>query len=188
MIIGNKVFSIESYISSVNEHPSIRGLGYFIINIKNQVYGIKDDEATLLACSYDSMVNRFFDFGKHIISEEINIMDGLEIAEYFEKILYDERYKSDGRMDNKIKDMIYHNKLVLAPDGDEAFDDGSRIFQFDIKDKVRLIGYKSLKNNIIDRKTLTDLIIDAGFFYETINDWSDSFLKEWDALARKGNL
>ena len=32
--------------------------------------------------------------------------------------------------------------LVSAPDGDEAFDDGSYVLQFDVGDRVRLIAFK----------------------------------------------
>ena len=37
---------------------------------------------------------------------------------------------------------LFANSLVWAPDGDEAFDDGSYVLQFDVGDRVRLIAFK----------------------------------------------
>jgi hypothetical protein len=42
----------------VNSNPDIRerGIGYFLINIKGRTYGVKREDATALACSYDSVL------------------------------------------------------------------------------------------------------------------------------------
>ena len=45
---------------------------------------------------------------------------------------------------------------MWAPDGDEPFDDASYVLQFDVKDRVRLIAFKSSEGYLHDPATLSD--------------------------------
>ncbi|APG84852.1 hypothetical protein SAMCCGM7_Ch2107 [Sinorhizobium americanum CCGM7] len=51
-----------------------------------------------------------------------------------------------------------------APDGDEAFDDGSHVLQFDVGDKVRLIVFKNTDGSADVTDTLTEQWLDADDF------------------------
>jgi hypothetical protein len=67
----------------------------------------------------------------------------------------------------------------LAPDGDEAFEDGSYVLQFDVKNRVRLIAFKSDHSYSYDPGTLSDVWLAAEEFYGILKQWRDSFDSEW---------
>jgi hypothetical protein len=61
--------------------------------------------------------------------------------------------------------MIHFQRICWAPDGDEAFDDGSYILHFDIGNRVRLVAFKSQAGGYHnDPMTLRDLWIEAEEF------------------------
>ncbi len=63
--------------------------------------------------------------------------------------------------ETSFSDLAYSNDLLWAPDGDETFDDGSYILQFDLGDRVRLIAFKRSENGLHDPFTLRDVWISA---------------------------
>ena len=68
---------------------------------------------------------------------------------------------------------------MWAPDGDEAFDDGSYVLQFDVKDRVRLIAFKSDGKYSYDPSTLSDVWLAAENYYGVLKQWRDAFESEW---------
>jgi len=161
-------------------------IGYFLIQIKGVSYGVKKDDATALACSYDAVIHRLEMRGKHIAPDDLIILPGLELAQVTNGSLYYRIEKQDSWEfsipRDELADTIYKNNLIWAPDGDEAFDDGSRVFQFDIdNENVRLIGYRTTDYNI-DIHTLSDLKMNSNEFYSTLKEWSDGFYKKWQSF------
>jgi hypothetical protein len=71
------------------------------------------------------------------------------------------------------------NDCQWAPDGDKAFDDGSCVLQFDVKDRVRLIAFKSDDDYSYDPNTLSDVWLAAEEFYGILRQWRDTFESEW---------
>jgi len=183
----NKDFTIESYISSAYSNKGIMAIGYFLIQIKGISYGVKEDDATALANSYDAVIRRLEMKGKHIAPVDLIILPSLELAQITNSSLYYCIEKQDSWEfsipRDELADIIYKNNLIWAPDGDEAFDDGSRVFQFDMDNKtVRLIGYKTTDDYNIH--TLSDLKIDSNEFYSTLKKWADGFYKEWQSFEK----
>ncbi len=183
---NNKNFIIESFISSAYSNKGIMAIGYFLIHIKGISYGIKTDDASALACSYGTVIDRLDMKGKHIAPKELIVLPSLELAQITESALY-------GHIDDEqetwklsiprceLTKLIYKNKLIWAPDGDEAFDDGSRVFQFDIdSETVRLIGYNTTDDHKIDEDKLSDLIINSDEYYSILEEWAAKFYKEWE--------
>jgi hypothetical protein len=74
--------------------------------------------------------------------------------------------------------------IQWAPDGDEAFDDGSYVLQFDVGGEVRLIAFKRGPDGRHDSSTLNDLWIASDEFYAVLRRWRDSFTEEWAALPK----
>ncbi len=183
MKIGNpKKFAIESYISKIDKNQSIRGIGYFLIHIQEKQYGVKESDATALACSFDEVEKRISMRNKHIAPFS-NIKESQLIAFNFQKALYAEDAEmSDyfGLSYNEFDDFIHNNNLLWAPDGDEAFDDGSHVIQFDVKNKVRLIGFKTTPNYSYDEHSLSDLWIEIEEYYDVLNKWYVQFKNEWN--------
>jgi hypothetical protein len=83
-----------------------------------------------------------------------------------------------------LSDIIYSQHLIWAPDGDEAFDDGSFVLQFDIQDCARLIAFKSHPPALLDPNTLRDVTLPTDTFYGILQEWRDEFLREWTALPK----
>lgn len=181
MIIGNKSkFAIESIITEAYERLSFRALGYFVIHIDSTKYGIDLPDATLLACSFDEVENRLLRRGSHTapFDKEPNansIADAVCASIYFEE-QKDECFFGIPRAN--FYNIIVSNKLIWAPDGDEAFDDGSHILQFDIENQVRLIGFNRDGSKV---NNLTDIWLDADEFYTILQHWHDTFKSEWEA-------
>src|SRR6478672_7257374 len=145
MIVGTpSVFAIESSISRAYERLSLRALGFFIIHIGGRSYGRRTPDSTMLACSYDEVERRITRRGRHSVPFGAET-DGAKIANAFRAVLYSDSPQGNyfGLPFLTFRDMLQSSHIVWAPDGDEAFDDGSYILQFDIDDNVRLIAFKS---------------------------------------------
>ena len=67
----------------------------------------------------------------------------------------------------------FHERgLVLAPDGDQVFDDSSRILHFDCDGRVRIVAYRPVGCSGADGTTdLVDVEIATDIFYGTIDLW-----------------
>ncbi len=80
---------------------------------------------------------------------------------------------------DEVRDIFVVGEIVWAPDGDEAFDDGSHILQFDCEDKVRLIAFKNSLNSAMLAGSLTDTWMDAEEYYGVLDQWQAAFEAEW---------
>ena len=78
----------------------------------------------------------------------------------------------------------YAADLVWAPDGDEAFDDGSHILQFDIGDQVRLVAFKRDYEKRGGAMELREVWLNAPDFYAILKDCRDQFLKLWQSMPK----
>jgi hypothetical protein len=188
MIIGDEYFSIESRISSAYANKGILGIGYFVINIKGRAFGVKENDATCLACSFDAVNERIKNRGKHTGPNDFILQDALSIAKIVRYSLFSKETSDNHECNNfreKTAGEIYKNKLLWAPDGDAAFDDRSNILQFDIDGMVRLVGYKCMQANEIDVDSIRDLYLDADCYYTTLKDWSEKFFNEWNMMEKE---
>ena len=147
VIIGDTtIFAIESGITQAYEHLNFRGLGFFVIHVKGQRYGVNDADATMLACSFDEVEQRIARRGTHTALFAVE-PDAGKIAAAFLSATYGEEPKQGffGISLEEFTKLLHRNGLVWAPDGDEAFDDDSYILQFDIDDRVRVISPDALR-------------------------------------------
>ena len=186
MIVGDpNTFAIESDFTQVYERLSFRALGFFVLHIGGRRYGLYEPEATLLACSFDEVNQRIARRGTHTapFAEEPNaggIADALRYSVFGdaedEEIVY-------GIPRSQFVEFFYSKSHIeWAPDGDQAFDDGSRVLHFDVQDRVRLIAYglKPWKDDFChDPDTLKDVWLNADEFYGILQRWHDTFEAEW---------
>lgn len=174
MIIGDKSrFAIETHIECGPPEGLYGRVGYFNIFIMGQRYGLNDPRATVLDCSYDAIVSRIESRGRHSIYV-LNDMDASKMAVLFRELFYVNGADGPpflGARRDELIDQIHENSIVMAPDGDQAFDDGSYILQLDVGDSVRLIGFKSNGNIYYDKETLAEFVIDANSFYGLLLQW-----------------
>jgi hypothetical protein len=187
MIVGNpSTFAIESDISQAYERLSFRGLGCFLIHIGSLSYGVRAPDATMLACSFNEVVARLKSRGRHtaFFSREV---DGGAVADAVSNAIYvDDREHAGyfGVSGDAFREVLWSNQLVWAPDGDEAFDDGSCVLQFDVEKRVRLIGFRRREGQVHDPSTLRDVWLEADDFYDVLDHWRIAFEAEWSALPK----
>jgi hypothetical protein len=183
MITGDpSVFAIESGISKSFENPRPQALGFFNIHIAGRRYGVYKSEATMLANSFDSVQRRIADRGKHTTPFALE-GNPSEIADSFRNAIFSENPSESffGIPSSEFCKLFSANEndCAWAPDGDEAFDDGSYVLQFDVKDRVRLVAFKSAYKCSYDPNTLSDVWLAADDFYDVLRKWSEAFETEW---------
>lgn len=206
MLIGDpSEFAIESGISIAYEELVARALGYFVIHIGGRCYGVREPDATWMACSFDEVKRRLDERGAHTAPFSTE-PDAGKIAD----AQYDARYGPDqgikeffGIPHPEFYDSFYSKHLEWSP-GDEEFDDGSSVFHFDVDDRVRLIGFRlkrceddyphdptipsSYKGEFHryqhDPETLSDIWLEADKFYNILKTWRDAFEAEWKATPK----
>ena len=186
MIVGNRtIFAIESKVTKAYERLSFRGLGFFVIYVNSRCYGVPETDASLLACSFDEVEKRLQRRGEHAAAV-LDQVEASDIASAFLETFYGAapRTTSWGIPPKGFAEMIRGSHVQWAPDGDEAFDDGSYVLQFDVADRVRIIAFKSLPGSGYDPSTLNEALVEAKMFYVTLESWRDRFLAEWAALPK----
>jgi hypothetical protein len=187
MIVGDRTgFAIESIITKAYSEVGLRALGLFAVHIRGCRFGVYDPEASLLANSFDAVQRRLASRGRHIARFSTNT-GAEEIAKAVSFALYFE-CKGDrllGYDEKELAEMVYSRELLWIPDGDEAFDDGSYVVQFDVEDQVRLIAFNRLGSDPYDPATLTDFWLSADNFYGTLGEWQDQFVKEWQGIPKQ---
>ena len=187
MIIGDpSILAIESSIAEAYEQLSLRALGFFAIHVGGLCYGRRSADSTMLANSFDEVGSRIAMRGAHkmpLASEA----DAGRIADAFRNAIYGEEPMESyfGIPVPRFREMIYSKRIVWAPDGDEAFDDGSYVLQFDIMDRVRVIAFKSIPFHQYDRGAVRDIYVAADDFYGLLQKWHNAFENEWASLPKR---
>jgi Immunity protein 42 len=187
MIVGDQnSFALESEISCAYERASLMALGFFNIHLGSQAYGVRAPDATLLACSFDAVVERVRLRGRHVApfsaeSDAASVADAIGAAIYSPEA---ELKSFWGLSCAQFVSAVYANQLIWAPDGDEAFDDGSFVVHLDVGNRVRLIGFKLGGAGRHHPLTLTDLWLEADRFYDVLDRWRIEFAAEWEAAPK----
>lgn len=183
MLIGSpKYFAIESEITKVYSKPSLRALGFFVVHIEGRMYGVRQPDATLLANSFDSVGQRIEQRGQHKVPSA-STASAQSIVEAFNTARHHE-FAQDvsflGVPLSQFEKEIYARDIMWAPDGDEAFDDGSYILQFDENDRVRLIAFVNQETVVDTVSTTSELWLAADKYYEVLSHWKSAFEAEWN--------
>jgi hypothetical protein len=189
MIVGHaSTFAIESEIGSAYEEPGLLALGFFVIHILGRRYGVKEPDATMLSNSFTEVCRRLAERGLHNAPFAAGT-EAAQVAVAFRRAVYTECDEGElffGMALSEFTEALYSNRLVWAPDGDEAFDDGSYVLQFDIGDRVRLIAFNSTSDEdpLWDPTSLREVWLAADQFYGVLHEWRDKFRLEWESLPK----
>jgi hypothetical protein len=131
--------------------------------------------------SFDAINDRLARRGRHVF--EFADVDAALIADSFHLAIYaphdDPRYMMHVPR-KRFAAATYESGIMWAPDGDEAFDDGSYVLQLDVGDQVRLIGFRSSHDDYLhDPSTLREVRLEADSFYRILES-----CKQWMAGRR----
>jgi hypothetical protein len=188
MMVGNESqFAVESCISKAYARLSFRALGFFVIHIRGKRYGVSKPDATLLACSFDEIVRRIARRGMHtapfVTGEEAGT-----IADSYCNAIYgsgQEQKRFFGIPHSEFRRLVHANRLAWAPDGDAAFDDGSHVLHFDIRERVRLIAFRCCFGGCNhDPTSLSDIWLGSDEFYDVLERWRAGFEAEWVQMPK----
>ena len=178
-------FAIESQITEVKEKLNFLGLGFFVLHINGVQYGVREPDATMLACSYDEVERRIARRGSHVAPNLASAKSDVLARAVFLSIYGeppDESPLIGDLSSTRIEREVYDNKILWAPDGDEAFDDSSKVLQFDIADRVRLVGFKTDEDL---PRLVTDVSMESDAFYAILDDWLTKFNSSRHALLQQ---
>ncbi|WP_145750183.1 Imm42 family immunity protein [Nitrospirillum amazonense] len=183
MIIGDiSSFAIESSITTPLARKSQLGIGYFVLHINGQVYGVHSPEATVLGCSFYSVQDRIKQRGSHLApfcsEEAYKVADAVRAAEFDENRQDDIFF--DGLSAEDLRASLSDNSIIWAPDGDAAFDDSSIVLQFDYGDMVRIVAFKNLEDDEDFIGTIESVEIELEGYYGLLAEWSRQFKAEWE--------
>jgi hypothetical protein len=187
LIIGDPgIFAIESEITRAYERLSLRALGFFVIHVMGRRYGFKEPGVTMLSTAFECARHRILARGHHRPAFAMEA-DAAEIALAYRRSYYTECEEGElffGMTDSQFSQSMHTNDLVWAPDGEEGFDDGSYVFQFEDENRVRLIAFQSTEDFSIDPGSLREVWLSQDNFYEILQNWHDSFMDEWKSFPR----
>ncbi len=188
MMIGNPLkLAIESEITQASERSSQMAMGFFVIDVMGRSYGVREPNATALGASFNEVGRRIARRGSHSLPA-IMEADAGSVASAFRRAAYGECEESElffGMAAEQFRDAMYSKHLVWAPDGDEAFDDGSFVLQVESQDRVRLIAFVGTPDFLYDPSSLRDLRLSGDEFYTVLRDWHDGFNDEWKSSFSK---
>ncbi len=180
-VVGDRTsFAIESAITQAFPNLAQRALGYFVIHIRGKAYGVQEPDASMLGCSFEAVNDRLRRRGTHQVPF-LSTIDAPLIA----KAYLDAWYRRTARVDYfglpaaDFTEILHENAIVWAPDGDEAFDDGSHVLQFDVDNKVRLIAFENAESPENVGSTVVEEWLDDEVFYGVLSRWSEQFADEW---------
>ena len=133
--VGDKNhFGIRARITKAYERLGFRALGDFLIFLNGRGFGVEAPDASMLACSFDMMERRLEYRGRHIAPFANAAAD--EIVKAYRHAIYSPGATDDdlyfGIARRHFVNIIIKSQLQWAPDGDEAFDDGRYVLQFDV--------------------------------------------------------
>jgi hypothetical protein len=188
MIVGDPSrFALESEITHAYERISQRALGYFVIHVGGTCFGIRAWDATMLATVFDGVAKRIAMRGSHAVPS-ISAEASESLATAFSRAFYVEHEQDElffGMRDADFITLLHSANLDWTADGDEGFDDGSCVLQFDIGGEVRLIAFSRATNPILDRDSLREVWLPAENFYAILQNWHDRFLEEWTSFPKE---
>ncbi len=185
---GTDQFYLESYVDSYLPNISQMAIGYFNISIGGRVFGVRKNDATLLACSYDAVLRRLKGRNAHTLSFGETFPPNVFVAALLRSHLGDLSHGlllSDEEFE-EFRAKLFSNDIFWAPDGDAAFDDGSYVIQIDCKDIVRVIGFTYGKSRNETLASVSEVWIESDDFYAVLEKWSKCFLAEWESHTGPG--
>jgi Immunity protein 42 len=189
MMIGNaSIFAIESEIYRAYERLSLRALGFFVLHVGGRRYGVHKPETTMLATAFDAVQSRIVCRGKHTAPFATE-PDAGAIANAFRNAIYadDQGESFLGIPLANFCKFFSETGNVAWGAGDETFDDGSYVLQFEVDSRVRLIAFKSDDHYRRVPATLTDMWLPADDFYDILRKWRYAFEAEWVSAPKSAD-
>ncbi|MCA9290144.1 MAG: hypothetical protein KDA25_03385 [Phycisphaerales bacterium] len=132
-------FAVEVRYGSDSARDIGSAFGRFRLWIRGQSFGCPGDSSSCFAPSGESLRQRWRQRGQHHadwVDRERPLAALREVHELV-YLLTDDDLAERGLQPNRVAEAV---NLMMAPDGSEAFDDGSLVIQWDTDDQVIVAG------------------------------------------------
>lgn len=185
MIVGDcRIFAIESEITEATESLSQLALGFFVLHIGGRAFGVRKPNASMLGCSFNEVEHRLRRRRTHASPIPLDV-SAPEVATAYLDAFYRDNERTDyfGLSRHQFVDALQSSGAMWAPDGDEAFDDGSHILQFDADGRVRIIAFLNTEEPDDFAQSIREEWMNADLFYAIVSAWTTLF-----AMERTGRL
>jgi hypothetical protein len=176
----------ESFIDKATGSDRTWAKGSHRYRVGRAWFGVDDPSASDLNCSYDTIVSRIKNRGKHIMPSLCSAT-GHAIARAEMMRCRDLYAEWNGKLpeeyeliSNYFQSELSRLDIHMAPDGDAAFDDRSTVLQLDHGDLVRIIAFRygdpkrDAHNPVQD---LQEVQLPAAQFYDCLQEWADKFTR-----------
>ncbi len=193
MIVGDPSrFAIESGIITAFERRLFLAYGIFVVHIGGRCYGDRDAEETpLLSNAVREIESHLAWRGCHT-APFASEPDAGRIADASLDAYRDPIWAADqerewffGLTQEEFRDLTRTNRCEWGDFDDIIFSDVSVILQFDVGNRIRLIGFRAIEEDWHhDPATLADVWLDAEEYYRILKEWLDGFEVEWAAAPK----
>jgi len=194
-MIGNpSIFAIESGITVAWDDLRWGALGFFVLHVGGFCYGLRGPHAASLGISAGFFESHIGDLrGSHVVPFA-ETADAGEIADAWQHCAGEHCESYFGLPGDEYIALVMSKDVAWLISDAEAFDDGSRVLQFDVGDRVRIIAFQSdsaVNDDWISDQAakfspapLRDIWLPADEFYGIVQQWRDAFLAEWESLPK----
>jgi hypothetical protein len=178
---GTTGFAVRTSIDSILDSRSFLAIGSHQYRFGQQWYGLAAEYAAVLGCSFNCIVDRFRNRGKHVVPM-LDTHSAESIAQNWVQYVYakppDLQTSAELDYRNRYLEGVYERGAQMAPDGSEAFDDGSLIFQFDIGAKVRLVACRfGIAPEPYRAVDISEVTLYSDEFYDVLGAWIKSVVQ-----------
>lgn len=169
-------FAIETDVSTYYPANPAMASGKFFLHVDGRRYGVDEPDATCLGGPLRHIQQRISRRGGHLVPFAKE-MTAQEIALIFLDSIYGNGCvaKNLGHAVEQVRRVISSRNIDWSSDVDEAFDDGSHVYQFDLGERVRLVACRN--REVMD---ISEVVLPADVFYGILDRWQKSFTKECD--------
>lgn len=173
-------FSVELQLHPDSSCSISQCYGKFRFWVAGVPYGRDELDASALASSYESLREH----QKSFISDVPTWIEGQSPRELLQKVYWLIYEVTDDELERKLavpEEVDDARRAVIAPDGDEAFDDGSFVAYWKNRDEI-VIAAGKITTNATTGITLigepfTSVVITRAEFYQTIEQAIGVFQK-----------
>lgn len=172
-------FAIDCRIALAVERIGARALGSFRVHVGGTAYGVDAPDATLLAASFDAVSRRLARYGAHIAPFAAGLSaQTLASAVHLAVYVDSDDPSPFGVAATEIRAAL-RQEVLLAPDGDAAFDDGSTVLHIDMGEAVRVVAFTNIAAVASGIDRVAEVRMSAAAFYAVLEDWRDAFETAW---------
>ncbi len=167
-------FSINCYIHDIADSKSASVFGCFFLYINGIRYGKCAPEVTYLDLSYDGIVERLQWRGRNrcTVLEDADLQTVLSMHRTCMWPAADGG-EWRGMPMERVARQVVNSGVILAPDGDAAFGDGSQVYQVDLDDgQVDLFAFKHRDDPAAEFADQTSLRLSSNGFYDALEEFA----------------